>query len=155
MMRRLFPSEVRTCSSLLSKFWMRWSNVCTDWMGHGQRKCGPGPAWLLTRPKVVTTANSVLRTWNRNRSRTKISSKNAPTAMVMGFGFIAGGERLDRVRGDCPSFGFGWGQRDVEDVATELVFQVQLVNLRRVGQDADILAHAAAVARERLQVSAL
>src|SRR6266540_6136351 len=92
MMRRLFPSEVRTCSILLSKFWMRLSNVCTDWMGHGQRKCGPGPAWLVTRPKVVTTASSVLRTWKRNRSRTKISSKRAPTAMVMGLGFIADGK---------------------------------------------------------------
>src|SRR6266571_796875 len=109
---------------------MRWSKVCTDWMGQGQRKCAPGPAWLVTRPKVVTTASSVLRTWNRNRRRRKISSKNSPTATVMGLGFMADGEKSSRVRWDRPSFGFGCGHREVQDVVPDLVFQVQLVNFR-------------------------
>src|ERR1041385_9227726 len=73
---------------------MRWSNLWTDWMGHGHLRCGPGPAWREKRPKVVMTATSVFRTWNTNNKRTKINKRRTPMAMV-GFRFMAGGERLE------------------------------------------------------------
>src|SRR6266850_2254490 len=125
---------------------MRWSNLWTDWMGQGHRKCAPGPAGLARRPKVVTTASSVLRTWKRNRSRMKINSDKAPTAM-RGLRFMFGVQSSFRLRGR---------QRNVEDVVADFVLHVQEEDFLRVGREQpDEFSGAAAVAGERLQIGPL
>jgi len=58
-------------------------------MGHGHFAYRPASViWRVGLPKVVTTATSDVRTWNRNSSSAKMTMSTAPTAMLRGFFFM-------------------------------------------------------------------
>src|SRR6185503_12311108 len=121
---------------------MRLSNLCTPWI-KGRRKWGPGPTVRLIRPNVVTTATSVVRTWNTNSIASTTSDNTLATARVIRFCFMRG------------NLGLWGGHRLIEQVVRpNFVLQVQPENLRVRAQD-DELPGVAGPADQRLEIRPL
>src|SRR5438094_6419988 len=105
------------------------------------------------RPKVVTTATSVWRTWKVKSMQPKITSNTAAVNNVIGFRFIGPDSRSFVGRG------FVRVRRQdgaaQQQVLPDFFLQVQDQNILRVRRRENIFAHGLEGTRQRLQMRAL
>src|SRR3954451_4198378 len=118
---------------------MRWSTLYTFWIGHGHLKYAPGSLMgRVGRPNVVTTATSVVRTWNMNSSVAKITTSNPPIAIVTELYFISSVFRCCR-------------QRRAQQTRIQLFLKVQQVDILRIRPSQYDLARPCPAARKRVE----
>src|SRR6266571_7607909 len=117
-------------------------------MGHGSRHWKPALVTLCeNRPKVVTTATSVWRTWKVNNMQRKISSSTPLVTNVILFCFIGSESSVRR--------GFVHVRRRndaIEEVTADVFLQIQSQHVLRVGRREDILAGRRERTGERFEI---